>query len=537
MPNHLHYGDNLDVIRAGLPYLHSESVDLIYLDPPFNSQTNYNVLFKAPGGENSNAQIEAFVDTWHWNAVAEEAFDQVRASGNIRVFEMLDAIRRALGENDMMAYLTMMAIRLIELHRVLKSTGSLYLHCDPTASHYLKILLDAVFGPDKFRNEIVWKRSVTKGDAKRKFSDDHDIIFFYSKSDTYQFYPIHHEGNEIYQKRFNRDDHDGRGPYHLAPLDSPNIRPNLMFNYAGFSHPPKGWRVSLLEMERLDQEGRIWFPQSKNGRLRRKLYLSEQLGPKIGNVWVDIRPLQAGEAERLGYPTQKPVSLLERILSASSKPGDVVLDPFCGCGTSIHAAEKLGRQWIGIDITHLAISLIEKRLKDAFPGLTFEVHGTPKDLAGARDLAKRDPYQFQWWAVSLVDAIPFGGRKKGADGGIDGLIYFKSDAKTTEKVIVSVKAGANVSVSMIRDLAHVVERERAKIGLFITLAEPTQPMVTEAAKTGFYQMPGWDKKFPKLQILTIDALFSGQKPQIPLVDPSAFRRAAREAAAPLPDLF
>lgn len=257
-----------------------------------------------------------------------------------------------------------------------------------------------------------------------------------------------------------------------------------------------------------------------------KKYLDESDGKTVTNDWNDILPI--GRREELGYPTQKPVALLERVLSASSNPGDVVLDPFCGCGTTVHAAEKLGRRWIGIDITHLAISLIEKRLKDAFPNVQFEVHGTPKDLPGAEALAAADKYQFQWWAVSLVDAVPFGGKKRGADGGIDGHIYFKPDGKTTEKAIVSVKGGQNVNVAMIRDLAHVVEREKAKVGVFLTLAPPTKPMQTEAVKAGFYEVPEYGFKVPKIQILTIQDLFDGRKPQIPMVDATAFKKAARE---------
>lgn len=194
-------------------------------------------------------------------------------------------------------------------------------------------------------------------------------------------------------------------------------------------------------MEQLDKEGRLHFPKDPNSRIQLKRYLDEMPGQPCTNAWDDIPPIHALTAERLGYPTQKPLALLERIIQASSNEGDLILDPFCGCGTSIHAAQKLNRQWIGIDITNLAISLIEKRLTDAFPGVKFEVHGTPKDLDGAQALAEKDKYQFQWWAVSLVKAVPYGGKKKGADSGIDGYIYFNPDARTTEKAIVSVKGG------------------------------------------------------------------------------------------------
>jgi hypothetical protein len=249
-------------------------------------------------------------------------------------------------------------------------------------------------------------------------------------------------------------------------------------------------------------------------------------GIPLQNLWDDLPLINNRSNEFLGYPTQKPLSLLERIVNASSDEGDVVLDPFCGCGTAVHAAQKLGRAWIGIDVTHLAISLIEKRLKDAFPGIVFAIHGTPKDLGGAQALADQDKYQFQWWAVSLVDAVPYGGKKKGADTGIDGFIYFKPDGKMTEKAIVSVKGGGNVSVPMIRDMGHVVDREKAKIGIFITLAEPTGPMKTEAIKAGYYETPYG--KFPKLQILTIAELFAGKKPHLPWVDPNTFKKATVE---------
>ena len=522
----LFYGDNLDVLRN---HIEDASVDLIYLDPPFNSNANYNVLFKSPDGKQSQSQIEAFEDTWHWTDAAEAAFDDVMRSGHSDAAEMLRAMRAMLKENDMMAYLAMMAVRLIELHRVLKPTGSLYLHCDPTASHYLKMLLDAVFGVPNYRNEIIWKRSVTKGDAKRKFSDDHDVILFYSKGSSYSFRPVHVAGDNSYDHRFNHDDGDGRGRYHLAPLDSPNPRPNLMYDFRGYSHPPKGWRVSLDEMKRLHAEGRIWFPKDKNGRLRRKLFLSEQEGPKAGNVWIDINPLQGGGSERLGYPTQKPVALLERILKASSNEGDVVLDPFCGCGTTIHAAEKLNRSWIGIDVTHLAIGLIRDRLRDAFPQASFDVYGVPRDLAAARELAANDKHEFQLWALSLINAQPYKGGRKGADGGVDGYIWFQPDGRNHEKAVVSVKGGENVDVAMIRDLIATVDREQAKVGVFVTLTEPTRNMRTEAAAARFYESPNHGR-FPKIQILTIADLFAQQKPHLPWIAPSS-KRAKREQGA------
>jgi site-specific DNA-methyltransferase (adenine-specific) len=530
MSNALYYGDNLEILREHIP---NESVDLIYLDPPFNSQATYNVLFRAPTGEQSQAQIEAFEDTWHWNETAEHAFDEVMQSGNTDAAEMLRAMRSFLKENDVMAYLTMMAVRLLELHRVLRPTGSLYLHCDPTASHYLKVLLDAVFGVARFRTEIIWKRKSGRGETNLKtnrFGQQHDTIFFYGKtSENYFRSQFNIAASEAYvEERFKHIDESGRR-YRKSPMLSPKLRPNLIYEYKGYQSPEKGWAVSREMMEQMDKEGRLIFPADKTQRIERKQYLDEYQGTPVQSIWIDIPFINPMAQERLGYPTQKPVALLERIIAASSQEGSLVLDPFCGCGTTIQAAQKLRRQWVGIDITHLAISLIEKRLNDAFPGIAYEVHGTPKDPAGAQALADADKYQFQWWAVSLVNAVPYGGKKRGADTGIDGHIYFKPDGKTTEKAIVSVKGGGSVSVPMIRDLGHVIDREKAKVGVFITLAEPTGPMRTDAVKAGFYETEYG--KFPKIQILTIAELFTGKKPQLPWRDPGAFKKAARESAS------
>jgi site-specific DNA-methyltransferase (adenine-specific) len=530
--NTLYYGDNLQILRD---HIADESVDLIYLDPPFNSNANYNVLFKSPTGERSHAQIEAFEDTWHWTDEAEQAFDDVMQSGNTDAAELLRAMRSFLKENDMMAYLTMMAVRILELHRVLKLTGSLYLHCDSTASHYLKLLLDSIFHPLNFRNDIIWHRTSSHNDAKRQFGAVVDCILFYTKTDKYGFNVQYVPYSQSYIDTFYvHADPDGR-KWRRSDLRSPNPRPNLIYDYKGWKPHPNGWAVSRERMEQLDREGRLHYPKDPNGRIQLKRYLDEMPGQPCTNAWDDIPPIHALTPERLGYPTQKPLALLERVIRASSNEGDLVLDPFCGCGTTIHAAQKLNRQWIGIDITNLAISLIEKRLTDAFPGVNFEVHGTPKDLDGARELAAQDKYQFQWWAVSLVKAVPYGGKKKGADSGIDGLIYFKSDGKTTEKAIVSVKGGDNVNVAMVRDLAHVVKREKAQMGLFITLAEPTKPMLTEAVKEGFYETAFG--KFQRLQIATIEQLLNGNLPKFPPTDQSGFRKAAKEITEKQKDLF
>jgi DNA modification methylase len=497
----LYFGDNLDILRE---HIKNDSVDLIYLDPPFNSKKGYNLLFKTPKGFDSDAQITAFDDSWHWGEQAEREFSELLHQKNTDVSEMIQSLRRFLKESDMMAYLTMMANRLLELHMVLKPTGNLYLHCDPTASHYLKIVLDTIFDKRNFLNEIVWKRFDFHADAKR-WGRLHDVIFLYAKDIShFQFHAQRRAYGEDYINSHFKADKDGRLFSNADMLGAGQGPARTFFNKV--LEPPKGthWRFSQENIDNMIEEGRIIL--TSEGKPRVKRYLDEMPGHVIGDVWTDIPEINSQAKERLGYPTQKPIALLERIIQASSNEGEVVLDPFCGCGTAIHAAQSLGREWIGIDITHLAISLIEKRMKDAFPSITFEVHGTPKDLEGARNLADRDKYQFQWWACSLVNSQPYQAKKKGADSGIDGIIFFQDDDKGAKKIIVSVKGGEHVTRTMIADLKNSVEREKAEIGLFLTLAEPTQPMITEAASAGFYEsMMG---QYQKIQILTIEHLLN-----------------------------
>jgi len=518
--NTLFYGDNLPILRE---YLADESVDLIYLDPPFNSNRNFNVLFKDESGEEAPAQIRVFEDTWHWNVVAEQTYQDLVTTGQPQVSMLISALRQFIGTNQMMAYLVMMAARLVELHRVLKPTGSLYLHCDPTASHYLKIVLDTIFGPRNFMNEIVWKRTSSHNDARRNFSSLDDILFFYTKTEAYTFNPQFTPYSEDYiQHNFRFVDENGR-KYASGNLRSPNPRPNLTYDYKGYKPHANGWSVSLEKMQDLDRQGRLIFSKDPNGRIRVKKYLDEMPGIVLGNNWGDIPPISSQAAERLGYPTQKPVALLERILSASSNPGDVVLDPFCGCGTTIAAAQKLGRRWIGIDITNLSIALQKYRLKDSF-GLVekqdYTVVGEPEDLPSAHQLAQDDRYQFQWWALSLIKARPLGeteGKKgkKGSDKGMDGVITFIDDAtRKAKRVLVQVKSG-KVKSGDIRDLRGVLDREGAAMGVFITLETPTKEMLAEAVSAGFYHSPGWERDYPRLQILTIAELLQGAEVKMP----------------------
>lgn len=551
--NQLFYGDNLQVLRE---HLKDESVDLIYLDPPFNSKRDYNLLFKSRKGEASEAQVEAFKDSWLWGTQAEAEYDDLLRQKNTGVALLMWALREFLGENDVMAYLTMMANRLLEMHRVLKPTGTLYLHCDPTAAHYLKILLDAVFGKDRFLNDITWKRTGAHGSARR-FGPVHDTIFLYAKTDDFVWtFPTTAHTDDYLEKHFKQADADGR-KYQAITLTGSGVRHGESGQpWRGINPTTVGrhWAIPGEVLERyelagasvkerldaLDAAGLIFWPKGGQGTPRLKWYADELGGMAIPDVWTDIAPIGAQAAERLGYPTQKPLALLERIILASSNEGDMVLDPFCGCGTAVHAAQKLKRSWIGIDITHLAISLIEKRLKGAFgKRCKYEVHGTPKDPDAAHDLARRDKYQFQWWAVSLVEAQPFQGRKKGADTGIDGVKFFRDlDKQDARKIVVSVKGGEHLKADDVRSLMAVREREAADIALFISLEEPTKGMVKDAATAGFYESPN-GKKFPRVQLLTIEGLLSGtQRAEHPDYEPGLnFKKAKSEAHGKQPELL
>ncbi len=535
----LYYGDNLDILRR---YLGDETVDLVYLDPPFNSAQTYNAFFHEKDGTDAASQIKAFEDTWRWNQESEAVYRKLTEQAG-KAKEVLEAFMTFLGRNDMMAYLTMMAPRLVELRRVLKPTGSLYLHCDPTASHYLKLLLDAVFGQVSYRNEIIWKRSNPKSLITVNFATCTDTIFRYTKTDKYTFHqPYEEHDPEYVESAYKYTDKNGR--YRLLPLLNPNDnRPNLTYEFLGIT---RVWRWTKGRMEQAYKEGLV--VQLKPGAVPQyKKYLHDSKGRTVTNCWMDI-PQAAGN-EALGYPTQKPVALLERIIQASSNPGDLVLDPFCGCGTTIDAAEKLDRQWIGIDITALAISLIKNRLLDTYGSrMKFvtasesgssrreearspsqlkdqslvtsaptadTVHlvriiGEPTTPSEAGLLADQDKFQFQWWALGLVGARPIE-QKKGADHGIDGKIFFRDDPRAAkpEQIIIQVKGG-KTGVKDVRDLRGVLDREKAAVGVLISLQPPTGPMEAEAASTGFYEHKLNQQKFPRLQLRTVKELMEGK---------------------------
>jgi site-specific DNA-methyltransferase (adenine-specific) len=561
--NRLYYGDNLDILRRR-EYFADASVDLVYLDPPFKSDQDYNVLFQEKDGSRAAAQIKAFSDTWEWNQASAAACDEVIQIGG-RVSDALRAFKMVLGGSDMMAYLAMMAPRLLELRRVLKPTGSLYLHCDPTASHYLKLLLDSIFGPENFRSEVIWRRSNGHNKVSRQFGPIHDTLLFYARSNDAYFRPGLTPVTRGYVREWFTAE-DEHGAFRTNMLTGPGTRTGASGRkWRNFDPTSVGrhWAIpaSLRDalppeasewdtqqcLDHLYDAGLIYIPRDGEGQPKYKQYV----GPGIPyqDVWAyqpytqgclygteagideDVKWLQHDQ-ERLGYPTQKPEGLLARIIESSCPSDGVVLDPFCGCGTSIAAAQQLHRAWIGIDITHLAITLIRHRLSDAHGESireTYSVTGEPVSVPDAEELAATDPYQFQWWALGLVGARPTE-QKKGADKGIDGRIFLHEvTGGETQEIVLSVKAG-HTGPNHVSELRGVMEREGAIIGVLITMQEPTRAMIREAASGGFYESR-WGRH-PRLQILQVGELLDGAQIDCPPVRQTSttYRRAPRVAS-------
>ncbi|MDH7640968.1 DNA methyltransferase [Sphingomonas oryzagri] len=523
MGNRLYYGDNLDVLRE---HVRDESVDLVYLDPPFNSNTGYNLLFASAASSRVEASIEAFDDTWTWSEASRNAMLDIDGGSNRTLQVMMRAMHDALGDSPLMAYLAMMAVRLVELHRVLKGTGSLYLHCDPTASHYLKLVLDAVFGAENYQAEIIWRRTNSRS-TSGKWPRLHDTIFHYSRTSAAIFHAQTTLG-EVAKvphtlitgadgRKYNTFELTGAGRTKEGESGKPwrNFDPDRMGRHWGYSH---------TQLDEWAAGGLIHFP-AKNGFPRRRA--EEPFDPNnrlitVGDVWSDIDRLNQTAKERLGYPTQKPRALLERIIAASSNPGDVVLDPFCGCGTAVDAAQKLGRQWIGIDVTHIAIGMIENRMREGHDGIVFDTIGVPKDLASAERLAADDPHQFQQWVSWQVGGYPRD--KKGGDKGVDGWFNYLAQGSKIETGVISVKAGDSVNPTMVRDLGRVMQRDRHRFGLFIMKALPTRGMREEAASHPTIETEFG--RFPALQIVTLAELMHGHRPKLPpLISP--VKKAAR----------
>jgi DNA modification methylase len=532
----LYYGDNLEWLSK----MEARSVDLVYLDPPFNSKAAYNLLYKSPDGEAAQAQYQAFIDSWRWGLPTDAALAYVIASGSPAA-GILTALNNYMNKSDLMAYLVMMTARLIALRRVLKPSGSLFLHCDASASHYLKIIMDEVFD-GTFRNEIIWRRSTGKSLMTRRLPTNHDVLLFYAGEDNtwneaeafLPYDPLNLP--EKTAEKYSRADSDGRR-YQLDNLINPNPnRPNLTYEFLGVT---RVWRWTKERMQKAFDDG--FVVQSAPGRVPRfKRYLDEQRGVPLDDVWTDIPPLNSQAQERLHYPTQKPLALLERIIKVASNQGDVILDPFAGCGTAIEAAERLGRKWIGIDITVLAVDVVERRLSrmNLRRGIDYAVDGIPLDMDGARRLFAQDPHQFQLWALTLVDGQPRDGGKKGADKGVDGLIYYQDDARNIGQAIVSVKGGENIHANHVRDLIGTMHSQKSKLGVFLTLHEPTSAMVKAAREAEPVEAGG--KLRPGVQICTIKQLLAGQKPNLPLVydiisAAAAARRGVRQAVPPTPE--
>jgi DNA modification methylase len=504
--NYLYCGDNLHILRD---YIQPDSVDLVYLDPPFKSDQNYNFLFREKDGSKSKSQIQAFTDTWEWNLESHRNYMAVVEKGG-KISEALTLLRTFVGESDMLAYLAMMAPRLDELKRVLKPSGFIYLHCDPTASHYLKVLMDAIFGPSNFQNEIIWKRTTTKNDyvqGAKNWPRIHDVLLCYSKDSTEaRFYqPFAMLDEKYIQSHYRLVDENGRH-YQLDNLTAPGAgtRGHPRYEFMGVT---RYWRYNQDKMEKLAAEGRVIQPRP-GAVPRYKRYLDETKGVAVGDMWADISPVNSQAKERIGYPTQKPEALLNRMMEACTKEGDIVLDPFCGCGTAIEASKHAKRRWIGIDITRLAIGVVRKRLEKIgeYNGKTYKTIWEPLDLSGAEALALDDPFQFQDWVIRrLAGQIS---PQRSGDRGIDGILYFKDEPTSPlQKIIVSVKSG-HTGPAHVRELHGTVNRERAAMGILVTLREPTKAMLRDAASCGVHR--GLAGTYAKTQVVTVQQILDGK---------------------------
>ena len=519
--NRLFYGDNLTIME-NMP---SGSVDLIYLDPPFSSQRTYNLIYKQLTGLPLPEQEEAFCDAWELDPEKEEMARRMpivlrEYGADDSLVQFWNAWIKALRttQPQLLAYLIYMTYRLLVMRRLLKPTGSIYLHCDSSAAHYIKVMMDGVFGHSNFRNDIIWKRTTTHSDSKT-WSRVSDNILFYTKGKTFTWNTPREPHSEEYKAtKYRHDDGDGR-IYRLDNMTSPNPRPNMMYEWRGFPFPEKGWRYSKETMARLDGEGRIWYPRHGDGSLdtskrpQLKRYLTEMQGGVMGNVWTDIAPVNSQADERLGYPTQKPIALLRRIIEASSNEGDVVFDPFAGCGSAIYAALLSKRKWIGCDIAILSVRIVRDVLLKRYgmrEGIDYEVAGVPVSIDGARDLFERDPRQFQHWVVEMAGG--FNSTSHSGDKGVDGRIYFET-SEGLRNMVISVKGG-HLTPAYVRELRGVLERDGDSIlGGFICLEEPTKGMVQEAARAGMYTYRG--KAYPRLQIRTAEELLDGRTFETP----------------------
>ena len=529
--NKLYYGDNLSIMEGMAKY----SVDLVYLDPPFKSQQNYNLLYKTLTGKPVPEQAEAFCDTWEMDA------EKDRISRNMPVLMKqygveqyyvdfwrlwMQALRHT--QPHLLAYLIYMVQRLLHMKVILKPTGSIYLHCDPTASHYIKVMMDGIFGHDQFRNEVIWRRTGAHGRAK-KWGPIHDTLLFYTMSDKYTWNRVFEDYDQSYLDKFYRFN-DEHGQYRLVTLDGPGVRtgssgtpwrdvdPGAKGRHwevppdralpEWFEHPAGYSAMTVQErLDVLDEQGMIYWPP-RGSVPQHKRYLEVSEGNPIQDIIYDIRPVGSQSKQRLGYPTQKPLALLDRIIRSSSNEGDVVFDPFCGCGTTIYAAHEAGRSWIGCDVAILAVRLVEGQLKERYgliEGEHYEEHGIPNSVASAKALFEHDPFQFEHWAVEYVGGFP---TKKTGDKGIDGRVYFETK-KELGLMVLSVKGG-NVRPTDIRDLSGVLSvEEGAELAGFISNKESSKAMKAAAAQAGQWEYEG--VAYDRVQLLTVKDIVEDKK--------------------------
>jgi site-specific DNA-methyltransferase (adenine-specific) len=518
--NTLYYGENLEVLQR---FISSDSVDLIYLDPPFNKNTSFSVIFRDESGRTSDAQLASFEDYWHWGPTPAQHYEYLTNSalheGRVpqRLSALVGALHSSIRPSPLLAYLVEMGTRLVELHRVLKPTGSLFFHCDPTASHYIKLILDAIFDPRRFVAEIIWKRTSSHNDPRRP-GRIHDTLLYYSKTEERTWNPVHMPLDPGYVDKVYAYE-DDRGRYRLADLTAPGTATTRRFEWRGVTPPAHlGWRYSHARLEKLLADGRIQLKKDGRPSLNGlKRYLDDSKGRPIQSIWTDIPNVTGISREKIGWPTQKPKALLERVIASASNPDDIVLDPFCGCGTAIEASVAQGRRWVGIDHSRLARLVIVERL--AKIGVAVPVFWWPTELDGVREMAESRPdgrHRFEAWALTRLGAQPV--RElgaKGADEGIDGRIVFTGQGGRLETILVSVKSG-HVSSAAVRDLKGTMDRERAAMGLIFTLQEPTAPMVKELAAAGFYRSPIDGRQYPRIVVHTVrDVVVEGRLPELP----------------------
>jgi DNA modification methylase len=511
--NTLYYGDNLTIMRERA----KDSVDMIYLDPPFNSKRDYNLLYKTLTGKPVPEQVDAFCDTWEMDADKERRMREMpvllRENGvedyYIDFWRLwMQALRNT--QPHLLAYLIYMVERLLHMKVMLRPTGSIYLHCDPTASHYIKVMMDAIFGHQNFRNEIIWKRTSAHSSADR-CGPVHDVILFYSKTDHYKWKPIYQEYDKTYTDAFYTHVDPNGDRWRRSDLTGAGTRNGETGHvWRGINITARGrhWAYPPSVLEKMDAAGKIHWPKKEGGMPMLKRYLKEQLGTPLQDIWTDIGPMHNLSPERLGYATQKPLPLLRRIIDMSTDAGDIVFDPFCGCGTTIYAAVEAKRKWMGCDIAVLSIQLVKKILGQRYglvEDVDYEVDGVPVSVEQAQLLFRRDPFQFQHWAVEAVGGFPM--HKKSGDKGIDGRIYFETH-DGLRHMVLSVKGGG-VRPTDIRDLRGVLEREEeALLAGFISLQEPTKAMREEASRADTLEYGG--TIYPRIQLLTVADILEGK---------------------------